>query len=265
MIRRKNPEQSKPSTKPARLARFIRSSHLPLNGLKSVKPLKPQPLQQKLPKANLPTGEPLILASGSPRRAQLLQSAGYEFTISVASDEAECGMCSRETAPELVARYAYRKAADVVSRFECGLILAADTVASCLGQILGKPRDVDHAESMLRMLSGRKHDVYTGVCLWSVQQNQCLVEVVRTELEMSPLSEEMLESYLDSMLWEGKAGAFGYQDGNDWLQVLGDGSESNVVGLPMERLAELLENFAEKAETVNIDTNCQDTETKPKC
>jgi septum formation protein len=67
---------------------------------------------------------------------------------------------------------------------------------------------------------------------------------------MKPLSEEMLAEYLDSMLWEGKAGAFGYQDGNDWLSVEGEGSESNVVGLPMERFAELLEQFNQIAETV---------------
>ncbi|MEM1067954.1 MAG: nucleoside triphosphate pyrophosphatase [Planctomycetota bacterium] len=205
---------------------------------------------RNLPRADLPTDEPLILASGSPRRAQLLTAAGYSFTVMVADDSAECGMCSRETAPEMVARYAYRKAADVAGRLDRGLVLAADTVASCVGQILGKPRDQDHAESTLRTLSGRRHDVYTGVCVWSVSEQKCVVDVVRTELEMAPLSEEMLKDYLDSMLWEGKAGAFGYQDGNDWLRVVGDGSESNVVGLPMERLAELLENFARTAETV---------------
>jgi len=227
--------------------------------------INPIPLLQDLPRSDLPTNEPLVLASGSPRRSQLLTAAGYSFSVQVASEEAECGMCSRETAPQLVARYAYRKAADVVSKVEVGLILAADTVASCLGQILGKPRDVEHAESMLRMLSGRKHDVYTGICLWSACEKKCLVEVVRTELEMAPLSEAMLESYLDSMMWEGKAGAFGYQDGNDWLKVVNDGSESNVVGLPMERLAELLENFSEIAETVNIDTNYLSSDTHSDC
>jgi len=212
------------------------------------------PLMRGLPRANLPTDEPLILASGSPRRAQLLRAAGYDFSVMVAGDEAECGVCSRETAPEMVARYAYRKAADVASRTDRGLVLAADTVASCVGQILGKPRDQAHAESILRTLSGRRHDVYTGVCLWSICKQKCVVDVVRTELEMEPLSESMLEGYLESHLWEGKAGAFGYQDGNDWLRVLDDGSESNVVGLPMERLAELLENFDQTAEIVT--TGC---------
>ena len=216
-----------------------------------MRPSDDLPLMRGLPRAALPTDEPLILASGSPRRAQLLSAAGYPFTVQVAGDDAECGVCSRETAPEMVARYAYRKAADVASRNEHGLIVAADTVASCVGQIIGKPRDQDHAESILRTLSGRRHDVYSGICVWSIKHRKCVVDAVRTELEMQPLSEPMLKEYLESMLWEGKAGAFGYQDGNDWLAVVDGGSESNVVGLPMERLAELLENFDQTAETVD--------------
>lgn len=222
-----------------------------------MKPADELPLMKGLPRAALPTDEPLILASGSPRRSQLMKAAGYDFRVEIASDQAECGMCSRETAPEMVARYAYRKAADVAVRLDTGLIVAADTVASCVGQILGKPRDVDHAEQTLRLLSGRVHDVYTGVCVWSISQQRCVVDVVRTQLEMQLLSEQMLDEYLESMLWEGKAGAFGYQDGNDWLKLLPNqpkiSSESNVVGLPMERLAELLENFDSSAETVNTD------------
>lgn len=209
------------------------------------------PLFHDLPRGKLPTDEMLVLASGSPRRAQLLNAAGYEFVVRPAGENAECGMCSRETAPELVARYAYRKAVDVASRFADGLVLAADTVASCNGRILGKPRDRDHARVMLETLRGRRHDVYTGVCLWSTRTSRCLVDVARTTLEMEAISDQMLEQYLDSLKWEGKAGAFGYQDGNDWLAVLADGSESNVVGLPMERLKELLENFDSLAETVN--------------
>ena len=217
------------------------------------------PLMRGLLRAEIPGGLSLVLASGSPRRAQLLRAAGYEFSVDPASPDAECGVCSRETAPELVARYAYRKAQSVVVRYRDAMILAADTVASCNGQILGKPQDERHAAEMLRTLSGRRHDVYTGVCLWSAGRSQCIVEVVRTELQMSALSDEMIADYLETMLWEGKAGAFGYQDGNDWIEIVGDGSESNVVGLPMERLKELLENFDSFAET--IDTT--ESETPP--
>lgn len=206
-----------------------------------------------LPRSGVPGELPLVLASASPRRADLLRAAGYTFSVDPAGDEAECGVCTRETAPQLVARYAFRKAADVVRRHTRAMILAADTVASCHGQILGKPRDVAHAEAMLRMLRGQRHDVYTGVCLWSATDGRCVVDVVRTELIMAPIDDGQLHRYLESMRWEGKAGAFGYQDGNDWLTVLEGGSESNVVGLPLERLQELLENFDHVAETVNTE------------
>ncbi|MEM9367456.1 MAG: Maf family protein [Planctomycetota bacterium] len=162
-------------------------------------------------------------------------------------------MCSRETAPELVARYAFRKAAEVATKLSTGLVLAGDTVAGIHGQILGKPRDRDHADEMLRTLAGTHHDVFTGVCLWSVQSARCVVDVVRTRLQMQPLSDADRLAYLETGKWEGKAGAFGYQDGNAWLSVLEGGSESNVVGLPMERLAELLKHFDSLAETVETD------------
>ena len=82
----------------------------------------------------------LILASASPRRRELLAEAGYAFDVVVPSDTAECGVCSGESPPELVARLAYQKAADVGPRIGQGLILACDTVAECQGQVLGKPR-----------------------------------------------------------------------------------------------------------------------------
>lgn len=208
------------------------------------------PMMTGLPRAKVPNGEPLILASGSPRRAELLKAAGYEFQVHAAADSAECGICSRETAPEMVARLAFQKAADVVRRYQNGFILAADTLAACQGQILGKPKNREHARSMLELLSGRDHDVYTGVCLWSSSTNRCYVDVVRTRLKMDELTPESIDEYLDSMLWEGKAGGFGYQDGNDWIDVVDGDSQSNVVGLPMERLSELLKKFDSLADKV---------------
>jgi len=184
----------------------------------------------------------IILASSSPRRRELLDAAGYAFRVEAPSEHAECGMCSRETPPLLVWRLALQKARDVAERTRSGLVLGCDTVAECCGQILGKPVDRDHARSMLQLLRGRKHHVYSGLCLWRRPDNTFWGDVVRTELVMDPVSDEQLEGYLDSDAWVGKAGAFGYQDGLDWLRVL-EGSESNVVGLPMERLAELLHDI----------------------
>ncbi|MBW3595699.1 MAG: Maf family protein [Planctomycetes bacterium] len=182
---------------------------------------------------------PLILASGSPRRRDLLRQAGYEYGVIVPSPMAECGVCSRETPPELVARLAWQKAADVAPQVDRGLVLACDTVAECLGQILGKPADRTHARQMLRLLRGRVHHVYSGLCLWRRPDDVKHVEVAVTRLRMDPVSDAELESYLETEQWRGKAGAFGYQDGLDWLHVE-EGSESNVVGLPMELLERML-------------------------
>ncbi|MDP1563576.1 MAG: nucleoside triphosphate pyrophosphatase [Pirellulaceae bacterium] len=182
---------------------------------------------------------PLILASGSPRRAELMREHGYEFVVEVPSPEAECGMCSQESPPELVQRLAFQKAADVAPRISQGILIAADTVAHCHGQILGKPRNREHAAEMLRLMSGRVHQVYTGVVVWHRPSDVRFQDVVRTDLRMDTLSESELETYLDSDAWEGKAGAFGYQDGLDWVHIV-EGEETNVVGLPMPRLREML-------------------------
>jgi septum formation protein len=184
----------------------------------------------------------LILASGSPRRRELLAEAGFQFEVVRPSEAAECGVCSGESPPELVARLAFQKAADVAAHVREGLIVACDTVAECRGQILGKPADRHHARRMLHLLRGREHHVYSGLCLWDAASGRHSVAVDVTRLRMDPVTDAQLEAYLDSEQWEGKAGAFGYQDGHDWLQVL-DGSESNVVGLPLELLARMLREF----------------------
>lgn len=183
---------------------------------------------------------PLILASGSPRRAALMGEYGYNFEVRVPSPEAECGLCSQESPPDLVLRLAKQKAADVAVGVERGVVVAADTVAHCHGHILGKPHDRQHARQMLQLMSGRLHQVYTGLVVWQRPQNRILHAVEKTDLRMDRLGEEDLERYLDSEAWEGKAGAFGYQDGLDWVHIV-DGEETNVVGLPMPRLANLLD------------------------
>ncbi|HUG69204.1 MAG TPA: nucleoside triphosphate pyrophosphatase [Pirellulaceae bacterium] len=184
----------------------------------------------------------LILASQSPQRRKLLEQAGYSFEVIPPHPSAECGVCSGETPNELVARLAKQKAADVASRVDEGIVLACDTVAECGGQILGKPRDVEHARQMLELLSGRVHHVYSGLCLWQRPSDRVLERGDVTKLRMEELSGVELERYLESEAWEGKAGAFGYQEGLDWLQIVA-GSESNVIGLPMEKLRELLAEF----------------------
>lgn len=190
----------------------------------------------------------LILASASPRRRQLLAEAGYQFRVVEPDPQVECGLCSEDGPAGLVMESAYRKAADVVRRLvdEPGglpmadaIVVAADTMAECDGQILGKPSDETAAQAMLQMLSGRKHCVLTGVCVWPLASHVPDLHVAVTTLQMDPLTDRQIEDYIASGQWEGKAGAFGYQDRLGWVHIK-HGSESNVVGLPMELLAELL-------------------------
>lgn len=194
----------------------------------------------------------LILASGSPQRRQLMEEAGYRFAVVVPDEsvEADCGICSTGGPAALVAELAWRKAAHVAAKIVkdseatiATVIVACDTVAECAGAVLGKPRDEDHARGMLHQLRGQEQRVLSGLCLWpmglGVKHHAPQTHLAVTELRMDPISDADLEDYLDSGLWRGKAGAFGYQDRHGWLHVL-KGSESNVIGMPMKLLVEQL-------------------------
>jgi septum formation protein len=196
---------------------------------------------------------PLILASGSPQRKALLAEAGYEFEIIAPLESAESGICSQCGPAELVLDLAVRKGANVIRqlrsevRVQPALLIACDTVAECEGTILGKPRDEDHARQMLELLRGKRHRVFSGLCLWpwedTQQKTAPMTRLATTELEMALLADAEIDDYLETGLWRGKAGAFGYQDRPGWLWIV-SGSESNVIGLPMELLGQMLEQIS---------------------
>jgi septum formation protein len=171
-----------------------------------------------------------------------MAAAGYQFSVVLPADGAEDQPMPGEPAAKVVERLAYQKAADVVARFDNAMVIAADTLGVLGDILLGKPVDAEDARRMLRLLSGRRHQVLTGVCLWDVKDHRIAIESVVTELEMKVVDEATIEDHIHSLRWQGKAGGFGFQDGNDWLRIV-SGSESNVVGLPMERLAELIAGF----------------------
>lgn len=185
------------------------------------------------------TSTPLILASQSPRRRQLLEAGGYRFDVIPPDEDAEGEGVHGEHPARLVARFALRKAGRVAASVGQGVVIGCDTVAECDGQVLGKPRDEKHARQMLQVLRGREHQVFSGLCLWKCPENNKQVEVAVTRLVMEDLTDQELETYLATNAWKGKAGAFGYQDGIPWIRVL-EGSESNVVGLPLELLGKML-------------------------
>jgi len=189
----------------------------------------------------------LILASQSPRRRKLLQDAGYEFEIRVPSDDAETEQLPGELPYDMVARQGRQKAENVAATVSDGIVIGCDTVADCDGQVLGKPHDRTHAEQMLRQLRGREHFVHSGLCLWKCPDGKVFVATETTKLFMRKITDVELADYLDSELWAGKAGAFGYQDRTGWLEIV-TGSDSNVVGLPMELLTRALTDMMGGAE-----------------
>jgi septum formation protein len=183
----------------------------------------------------------LILASASPRRRQLLTEAGYVFEVDPSQiDEPEPD--SQTPVTDYVAWLAWRKAASVARRRQTGLILGADTACSVDGEILNKPVDRADAERMIRLQEGRELEVVTGLCLYRADSEDWVGAVDVTVCHCRVLTNEERLEYLDSGLWEGKAGAYGVQDNDPFVTIV-RGSWSNVVGLPMERLAALLAEF----------------------
>ena len=185
---------------------------------------------------------PLILASASPRRKQLLEEAGFVFEILQPDKDAEDKRLPNELPVEYVRRLALQKAANVADKVEKGIVIGGDTIVVCSENILEKPVDKDDARKMLQQLRGQVHQVVSGLCLLKKENDNkttIQIEAETTQLLMSSISDDELETYLDTGKWQGKAGAFGYQDGNDWITIL-EGSESNVVGLPMELLRTML-------------------------
>src|SRR5262249_13191322 len=132
----------------------------------------------------------------------------------------------------------------VARRRHSGLILGADTVCAVSGEILNKPTDRNDAERMIRLQEGHDTEVISGMCLYRAERDEWIGAVEVSVVRFKPLSERERLVYLDSRRWEGKSGAYGVQDGDPFVSVV-SGSFSNVVGLPMERLATLLQTYPE--------------------
>jgi septum formation protein len=184
----------------------------------------------------------LILASSSPRRAEILRDAGIVFQIRAADiDETPR---PRETACAMVARLAEAKARAVAARIDGGLqdciIVGADTIVELGGEILGKPRDSAHAREMLASLSGRTHQVLTGIFLLRLPGNATHAAVEKSAVTFAPLGEKEIDIYVTSGEPLGKAGAYAIQGiaGRHIPRI--EGCYFNVVGLPLARLYALL-------------------------
>ena len=177
----------------------------------------------------------VVLASNSPRRRELLAGLGIDFEVRVLPDIVE-GYPDGLSATQ-IAEYIAREKADAY-RQQMGadeLIITADTIVVCGGEVLGKPADAADARRMLHLLSGRTHQVVTGVCLMTAQRQRCFA--VETDVTFKALSDEEISYYIERYRPFDKAGAYGIQEWIGYIGVTGiNGSYFNVMGLPVQRL-----------------------------
>ncbi len=184
----------------------------------------------------------IILASNSPRRRELLAGLGLDFTVKVISgiDESWPHSLKGEEIPLYISREKATPYRPLIGPDE--LVITADTIVYVDGEVLGKPHDKADARRMLRLLSGRWHEVITGVTLMTAQKERSFA--VTTRVRFCNLTDDEINRYVESGLPMDKAGAYGIQE---WIGYVGveaiEGSYFNVVGLPVQRLYRELINY----------------------
>ena len=190
---------------------------------------------------------PLILASTSPRRSDLLRQLGLDFQV--IAGRIEEIQPEHLTPREIAQVNAYRKARVVAKKHPDALVLAADTIVCLGGEIFGKPADRAEAVRILETLQGCTHQVITGVCLVHLRQHRQTVFAVSTSVKFRALLAPDIERYLAKIDPLDKAGAYAIQEQGDEIVQEISGSFSNVVGLPLERLQEELGRWARHSGT----------------
>ena len=187
----------------------------------------------------------LVLASASPRRRELISLFGLPYRV-LPPAEVDESIHDHEPADKAATRLARLKAHSTASRIDTGVVLGADTIVVCDGQLLGKPVDEEDALRMLRLLNGREHQVYTGVVLLEVSGGLVVREqsdVVCTRVWFRRVSEDHLRRYVATGEPLDKAGAYGAQGFGSTLIERIEGCYFNVVGLPVSRVCAMLESW----------------------
>ncbi len=185
------------------------------------------------------TQKRLVLASGSPRRRELLKKMGYEFEICAPDvDEHVTGHAS-----DIVFTLARRKARAAAEHYSEGVIIASDTLVSLDGAPLGKPEDAADARRMLTALSDREHEVFTGVCVLDAKTGRMETRSVRTGVTFRALSAEEIDAYIATGEPMDKAGAYAIQGGASAFVSKLDGELENVIGFPVLEVGEMLHEF----------------------
>jgi septum formation protein len=189
---------------------------------------------------NSATGPKLILASRSPRRRNLLEQAGIEFSVIPSSFDENSVKLS---APDVYARQlAESKARDISGQYPASWVIGADTIVFIDDTILGKPGSKSEARTMLKSLSGKTHQVLTGYCVCCQKIDWFFSDAVKTDVRFKKLTENEIDWYINSGEPFGKAGAYAIQGIGAFLVKRIEGSYTNVVGLPLCEVVELLIN-----------------------
>jgi septum formation protein len=183
---------------------------------------------------------PLILASNSPRRQQLMRDTGFEFTVKVKdTNEDFPEIMPSEEVPAYLAR---KKAEAFRDEMENQIILTADTIVVVDDEILNKPKDTTEATEMLKKLSGRQHQVITGVCVMTTESTETFIDI--TQVFFRELTDFEIEYYIKTCKPFDKAGAYGVQD---FIGMVGiprmEGSYFTVMGLPVHKVYEALRRY----------------------
>ena len=185
------------------------------------------------------TEKNIILASTSPRRRELLAKMGYEFIC----DAPEVDENVDGRADDIVALLSARKARAAAEKYSEGIIIASDTLVSLDGKGLGKPADADDAYRMLRALSGRTHEVFSGVCMIDAATGREETRVARTGVIFRELTDDEINEYIATGEPMDKAGAYGIQGGAGKFVTGLDGTFENVMGFPIDVVEDMLRSF----------------------
>jgi|SRR6185369_2023045 nucleoside triphosphate pyrophosphatase len=192
---------------------------------------------------------PVILASASPRRAELLRQLGIRFKV-IPTDAPEI-LHEQLTAGEAAQINAYRKARAVAKKYPDALVIGADTLVSLNGELFGKPASLEAAYQMLERLQGKTHHVVTAVCLLNLRHHRQRIFADNTSVTFRPLDAVKIRRYLSQVDPLDKAGAYAIQEKGEHLVERYSGSYSNVIGLPLERLKSELKTWAGTGEPWN--------------
>lgn len=180
----------------------------------------------------------LVLASASPRRKEILENLGLDFEVITSNAEEKV---DSDIPPYMVVQQlAMLKGTDVALKTENALVISADTIVYLDGEILGKPGEIQNARQMLKKLSGKEHEVYTGICITDSGAGKSVSDYELTKVKFRDLNDEEIENYINTGEPMDKAGGYGIQGKGCLLVEKINGDYLNVVGLPATKLSKIL-------------------------